>query len=304
MSGHAEKFMRDPGGFVGAALFPRFASGVQSSTYYVYDAENWKGIPGGGRRAPGTSFKRIMPKVSSDSFACTGFGWEQPVPDEDRKKYANYLAPDVSAVKRLTDIIHINHEIRVRDKIKAGTVPSASPSVKWDDASSDPKQDVNAIREIIRLAIGVRPNLMTLSRPIMNVLEVHPKIVELFKYTVPGVMSEQKLAQYFGIDRILVAEEIIATNQEGQSVTSADIWSDDVVLAKVSPGSDLMSLNLGRTFGWDEMGGGEIDGVPIAIETYRDETVKSDIHRALHYTDEKIVASGAGYVLTDVLAGA
>ena len=303
LTGHAEKFMRQPGGFVGGALFPAFSSGLQSASYYVFDAENYLGIPQNIRRAPGTPFKRIMPKVSDDSFACKGYGLEQPVPDEDRAKYASYLAADLAAARRLTDIIKINHEIRVHSLATDTTkVPNATISTKWDDSSSDPKADVAAAKEAIRHAIGANPNTMIVSRPVMNVLDVHPKLVDLFKYTMPGVMNEDKLAQYFGIQNILVAEQVIATNQEGQAVTAADIWGDDVVLAHVQPGQDLMLLNFGRTFYWDQFGSPEQDGVPIAIETYRDDTVKSDIHRALHQTDEKLVGPQAGYLLHDALS--
>lgn len=292
--------MRDPAGFVGLVLFPPFSSALQSASYYVFDAENHLGIPQDIRRAPGTPFKRITAKISDDSFACKGYGLEQPVPDEDRAKYASVMQADLGATRKLTDVIKINHEIRVREKVLA-LAATASPGVKWLSDDSNPKVDVDAVKEAIRKAIGVRPNVMTLSRRVMNRLEVHPKLLDLFKFTTPGLMNEQKLASYFGIPRIAVAEQVIATNQEGQAVTADDIWDDDVVLAHVNPGTDLMQLNLGRTFYWDAFGSTGPDGVPIQIETYRDDTVKSDIHRALHQTDEKVVGASAGYVLTDVL---
>lgn len=302
LGGHAEKFMREPGGFVGGRLFPAFSSGVPSADYYVFDAENWLGIPQNIRRSPGAPFKRTMPKISDDNYNCKGYGLEQPVPDEDRAKYASHLAADMAAVRRLTDIIKINHEIRVKAKATdTAVVPNAAIGVKWDDAASNPKVDVDAAKEAIRAAIGTRPNTMVISRPVMNVLEIHNKIAELFKYTVPGLNNEAKLAQYFGIPNLIIAEQIIATNQEGQAVTAADIWGDDIVLAHVQPGQDLMLLNFGRTFFWDQFGSIGEDGVPIQIESYRDDTVKSDIHRALHDTDEKLVGATAGYLLTDAL---
>lgn len=303
LSGHAEKFMRAPGGFVGGRIFPAFSSGQQSATYYVFDAENWIGVPTNIRRAPGTDFRRIMPKVSDDSFNCRGYGIEQPVPDEDRAKYASHLAADLAAVRRLTDIIKVNHEVRVHAlATNTAVVPNAEISVNWDNAASNPKVDVDAASEDIRKAIGTRPNTMVISRPVMNVLEQHSKIAEVFKYTTPGLNNESKLASYFGIPNLLVAEQIVATNQEGQTVTAADIWGDDVLLCHVQPGDDLMMLNFGRTFYWNQFGSVGDGGVPMMIESYRDDKVKSDIHRALHDTDEKLVGATAGFLLTGALS--
>lgn len=302
LSGHAEKFMRDPAGFVGTRVFPPFSSAQQSADYYVFDAENILGIPQNIRHAPGTGFKRILPKASDDNFACRDYGIEVPVPDTQRAKYRNAIDLDLAATRRNTDIIKINHEIRVKTLVTGGTVPNAAVAVKWNLADSSPKVDVDSAKEAIRTAIGVRPNLLVLSRPTMNILELHPKLQEVFKYTQGGLMNEQKLASFFGVRDVVVAEQIIATSQEGQAITAADIWNDDVLLAHVNPGQDLMQLNLGRTFYWDEFGSIGADGVPIQIQTYRDETVESDVHRARHFTDEKLVGASAGYLLTDVLA--
>ncbi|HMP82612.1 MAG TPA: hypothetical protein PKA41_07935 [Verrucomicrobiota bacterium] len=300
LTGHAEKFMRAPGGFVGARIFPAFSSAAQSSDYYVFDAENHLGVPTGIRHAPGSGFKRILPKASDDNFACRDYGIEVPVPDTQRAKYRNQIDLDLSAARRLTDIIKINHEIRVVNLITS-SVPSAAIQTKWNTANSNPIADVDAAREEIRKGIGVLPNTGVISRPMLNTLKVHSKLQEVFKYTTPGVLDEQKLANYFGLREILVADQVIASNQEGQAVTAADIWSSNFLLAHTNPGSDLMQLNLGRTFYWDEFGSVGADGVPIQVQTYRDEPVESDVHRARHFTDEKIVCSAAGYLLTGCL---
>ncbi|HWQ92232.1 MAG TPA: hypothetical protein VN673_11215 [Clostridia bacterium] len=303
LSGAAVKYMRNPGGFVGARLFPAFKSGVASSEYYVFDTENFLGVPRNIRHAPGAAYKRVMPKLSSDTYNCRDYGLEQPVPDQDRAKYAGSFNADLSAIRRLTDFIKINHEIRVKEKATdPNVVPHADIAVQWDQAVSNPKADVDFGKEEIRKACGMRPNTMIISRTVMNALETHPKIADLFKYTTPGLMDAEKLKNYFGIENIFVAEQTVATNQEGQPITVSDIWADDVVLAIVQPGDDLMLLNFGRTIYWSAFGKvtGE-DEVPIQIESYRDNPVASDVHRAQHATDEKLTAPAAGFLLRNAL---
>ena len=277
-------------------------SGIQSGDYYVFDIANYLEVPGNMRHAPGTGFKRFTPRISDDNFACKDYGLEQPVPDEVRAKYSSALSADVSAVRQITDFIKLGHEIRVHTLVTdPANVPNAGIGVKWDDPASNPKADVDAAKEAIRMATGSRPNTMVLSRPVMNVLESHKTIAELFKYTQPGLNNEAKLAQYFGIPNLKVAEQIIAQNQEGQAISAADIWGDDILLCLVQPGQDLMQVNFGRTFYWNQFGSIGEDAVPIAIESYREDQTRSDVHRALHSVDEKLTCKEAGYLLTDAL---
>src|ERR1043166_381892 len=112
MTGHAVQFLRDMTGYVGLRLLPAFPSAEQSSDYYVWKRENALDVPLNIRHSPGGKFARSITVISDDLYACTDFGHEQPVPDEIRRKYLNYIDADVSAVRRNTDIIKVNHELR------------------------------------------------------------------------------------------------------------------------------------------------------------------------------------------------
>jgi len=301
MTGHATEFMRALAGFVALRLFPAFPSGTQSGEYYVWERENALNVPTNIRHAAGTAFVRSRPRIAGDQFACKDYGHEAPVPDPIRAKYRNYIDADISAVRRNTDIIKINHEIRVRDICLSGSVPNATPSTNWNDPASDPKADVQAGIDAIRRACGTRPNLMVISDPVRVILSVHPKIADRVKYTVTGITNLQLLAAYFEIAEIAVADQVINSGNEGQTLSPADIWGDDVILAYVNPARDLQAMTFGRTFFWSDFGSGAAD-VPIQINTYRDETVESDVHRARHFVDEKLTTSFAAYRLNDVLS--
>lgn len=303
MTGHAQQFMRDPAGFVGMALLPPFFSAEQSSTYYVWNRENGLLIPGNIRHAPGAPFSRSIPSIADDNYACRDFGHETPVPDEIRSKYRNQIDADVSSVRRNVDIMKVNHEKRVKTLVTSSAVPNAAISVKWNDNASNPKGDVDVAKEEIRKNCGQRANLMVISEQVRFALSDHPKIADRVKYTSGGLTSLQQLAAYFEVGRIVVAEQVEASNQEGQTLTPADIWGDDVILAHVRTEQDLMLPGFGRTFVWTEFAGGSgEEGVPVLIESYRDETCASDIHRSRHFTDEKVTFDKAAYRLSDALA--
>lgn len=300
LSGHFRQFMRDTAGFVGFDLFPIFTTGMQSADYYVFKKENELQQPAAAsiKRAPGSKYARLQLLTADDNYRCDNYGLEVPVPDEDRAKYATYFDADTAAARKAADTIKLSHEQRVYTAV-SGLTNTASPSVKWDDGASNPKVDIDAAKESIRKGIGIRANLLVFSERVMQVLEIHPKIIELFKHTRPGVLNTELLASYFGVSRVRVADAVVATSQEGQTLTADDIWADDVVLAHVNPTQDLSVLNMGRTFAWT-LGGA---GMEAAVRSYRDDSCKSDIHQADHYTDEKIQSQDAGYLLTNVLAG-
>jgi hypothetical protein len=320
MSGYAAQFMREAKGFVGRKIAPPFMTALQAANYYLFSPENIANVPTLTPRGPGTNYARVKRDVSNDSYACLDYGIEGPVPDEDRAKYSAYFNADLAAIHQIVDTILLNHEIRVHTLATGASVPTATPAIKWDNAASNPKGDVDQAKENIRLNMGLRANLLVMSEPVFLTLQYHPRLVDLFKFTTPGTLNEQKLASYFGVDEVAVAFNVIAGNNDGQSFSPSDIWGHDVVLAHVEDAQDLTRPNFARTFAWSAFtkesapstGG---TGAPGAYEgsggndlinifSYRDETVKSDIHRSEHYVTEKLVGPLGGFYLSNVISQA
>jgi len=319
LSGIANQFMRDPSGFVARKLAPPFPAALQAASYYVFTPESMANVPLLKPRAPGSGYPRVMRQLSNDNYFCQNFGLESPVPDEERKKYAAFFDVDVAAVRLCTDTLTINHEQRVHDAATDPTkVTAAVVQVPWNDGASNPKTDVDATKTFIRQNSGMMPNIMVISEPVFFQLQQHPRLLDLFKYTSPGLLNEDKLANYFGLPTggLQVARSVVATNIEGQQFNPADIWGTDVVLAHAESGPDLTLPNFMRTFYWTAFsseitpatggtgyptaaGGGGPELVSVA--DYRDETKKSDIHRTEHYVTEKIVGAKAAFCLQQVL---
>lgn len=293
-------FLADYTGFVGLALAPIFSTAEQAATYPVFPAGNFTDVPVLKQRAPGTGFQRSVPNVSDDLYGCKNYGHETPVADENRRKYAKQIDADRAAMRRNAHVILFNHEVRVHTLFHSGSVASSSPGTKWDDPDSDPIADVKAVAQIIRAATGMRPNLLMIPEVVKDKLSVHPKIRAVFpQYN--GDIGVEQLRIAFGIAQIKIAGAVQNTANEGQAATLADLWTDDVVLSVSNQGQDLELPNAARTFHWSaagESGGGDAGSF---VETYRDDTIKSDVHRSLHHTDEKITGSGFAYMLTNVL---
>jgi len=315
----ANQFMSDPKGFVANEIFPEFDAPFQSGAYYYFAPGDIVNVPVLGPRAPGSPYTRLQTKISNDSYACENYGVEAPAPDEERKKYATYFDLDKLKTNRIVDTERINRELRAYALVTGTSVSGANIAIPWNDPTSNPKGDVDAAKEIIRQASGMRglSLKMVISEPTFLTLQYHPKLVDLFKFTTPGVLNEDKLAAYFGIAKVCVAYNIQATNNEGATFSAADIWGNVALLCSVTATQDLEVPTFGRTFKWTAFqtevsiptggtgpamtatgGGPDL----MQIFTYRDETVKADVHRADQYLAEKLVAPGAGYLLKGCLA--
>jgi len=308
----ANQFFRDPRGFVADLIAPRFGASLQAGQYYKFAAADLAQVPNLKPRAPGSPYHRVQTKVGSDSYACENYGLEAAAPDEERKKYASYFDLDKVKVNRIVDTIRVNRELRVMTLVNAAT--SANIAIPWNDPTSNPKADVDAVCTTIRQKTGSRKGAitMTISEPTFLVLQTHNKLVDLFKFTTPGVLNEEKLALYFGLRRVVVAYNIQATNNEGQTFTAADIWGNQAFFSVDSDAQDLEVPCWARSFYWTQFDSqvtsldsnmpiSGTTGISQPVFTYRDENVKSDIHRGDHYVVEKVVAPDCGYVLNNCL---
>lgn len=291
----------NPDGFVGLKLAPIFRTGEQSATYPVFDRENFVNVPTLRERAPGTPFQRSVPRISDDKYSTKNYGHETPVADETRKKYAKQIDADRAGIRRNAHTILVNHEIRVHALYTGPSVTHrASPASKWDDyQNSDPIGDVKAARRVIDVEGGLVPNTLTISQTVADRLTLHPKIRQLFP-THNGPVTEQMLQVAFEIQRVLIAGGKVNTAAEGQALNIDYLWGDLAILSVSVDNGDLEEPNAARTFLWTEESGGDVAG--SFVETYRDETIKSDVHRSYHHTDEKITGKDLIYLLEDVLS--
>lgn len=295
------QFVVNAPGFVGLRLAPIFRTGEQSATYTVFPRANHVNVPVLKQRAPGTNFQRSVGEISDDLYACKNYGHETPVADETRRKYAKQIDADRASMRRNANTILVNHERRVNALVNGGGISNSTPGVKWDVfATSDPIGDVKAAAGIVELESGIRPNLLTIPRLVADKLTQHPKIRALFP-TYNGVITEEMLRVAFEIEKVAIAGVVQNSAAEGMATQLGYLWGTNIYLTHSEDTQDLEAPNAFRTFLWDvpgESGGGDVGSY---IETYRDDTIKSDVHRSLHHTDEKLTSAAMVYRLNTVL---
>jgi hypothetical protein len=281
---------------VGEKLFPAFNVGKDSGKYYIYGKENLRTYRT--KRAPGTRAASMDWSVSSDSFKCEEYALEHPIADEVRNEADAPLKPESDATEMLTDTIMLDHEVRIAAlALAAGSYATghsnAAPK-KWDDyTASDPVEDIRAMNSLIHGKIMRKANTLLLGQQVYDVLCNHPDILSRLSGNATKVVTAEMLAAIFKVKEVIVGGAVQITSVEGAATeASSYVWGKNVILAyKGTPG--LKTLTFGQVFrreGYRQ------------VEKWREQPIKSDIVKTADKTDEKIIASGAGALLTAVIS--
>lgn len=293
-------------GFIGTKILPIFEVEEQSADYPKIPIEALLKLPAIRRSARGT-YQRGDYEFETGTYSCEEYGWEEPVDDSELRLYKRLFDAEEVAVIRATDILLRNHEKRVASAVfNTGNITNtAAVSTEWSTASScTPKADVKSAIAALRAATGLEPDAMAISKKVFENLLVCSELKTYLQYTSPHLMqnfeAQKKIvAQYLGLEEIVVGGAQYDSAGKNIAVSLADIWDDEYALLykRTMNAQNLREPSLGRTFLWTA------DSPQIVTtETYREEQTRSNIYRVRHYVDEAFIFTGAGYLLSNITA--
>jgi len=291
-------------GFIGLDILPIFGVPEKSADYPVIPIEALIKIQDTVRSARG-KYNSSDYEFETNTYSCKEHGWKEPVDDSEKKLYQRFFDSEEIATKRCVDIILRSQEKRIADMVfNTSNLTNSDVTTEWSvSATCTPRADVWAKKTLMRAASGLTPNTMVVSLKVLENLLISAEITDALKYTNPielgGIEAQKRiLAQYFGMDNLLVGGGIRDSAKKGQSFVIADLWEDEYcLLAKTSVNADLRDPCLGRTFLWEED-----SPENVVVEQYRDEELRSEMYRVRHSVDECFVFKGAGYLMTNITA--
>ena len=298
----AYEFWNLQGGMIGTQVLPIFDTEEQRGFYPIIPREALLKLPDTAR-APRGKYQRGDYEFEKGEFTCEENGWEEPLDDVERKRYARLFDAEVVATQRGMRHIMANREKRIADAVfNTSTFTATTVTHEWDDATNAvPLSDVNAGKKAIRDLTGVLPNTLIIAYSTFLDLGVADDIIDRIKFTdksvVRGELSVEQLAQYFGVQKVLVGWAGYDAGDKGQATSSiTDFWSNEYAMLCITDSSrDLQVPRLGVSFLWT------MDSPQsIMVEEYREEQTRSDIFRTRQHTDEVITAVGAGYLLDNI----
>jgi hypothetical protein len=274
----------------------------QSGTFFTWTRDFWfRQVAGADRPASG-GYTRVGVGVSTATYDAQERGYEELVFDPIRAASQTPESLDIVAVQHLTELIQIELEKDVAAAAFVtgvwGTSSTLTAGNQWSDyANSDPIANADTAKRTIRRNTGAEPNLLAVGALPWEVLKEHPLILDKYKHTQTGIMSEALVAPALGIPQMVVMKSVENTAAEGATYSGSDIWTDNALFLNRVPTPGLMVPNGAYTFVWDEKG-----NFPWAVQQYREEQQRADVHRIFSHWDIQLTASQYGYMYLDTNA--
>lgn len=261
-------------------------------------------------RAPGGKYARGNYKFETFAYATEEHGAEEPVDDKLRKIYARYFDCEAVATRRARDVVLRNREIRMASLLFNpttwnGATLFANVTNEWDDKTNAvPIDDILAAIERMFALSGLEPNALICNKFVLRNLMNCASVIDRIKsagFDDPKNISLSALAQLLfpatpGA-RIVVAGAGKNNANPGQSASIGRIWSNEyAMIAKIAMTNDPREACVARQFHYTA--DGSEDGG--AVETYRDETVRGDVVRVRHDSDELVMYTEAAQLLGNI----
>lgn len=298
--------VNDRNGFIGSKVMPKLDVMKQAGTFGRVPVEallqNRET-----KRSPGSGYARGDFEWDTDSYATVEHGAEEPVDDREAEMYAEYFDAELLATVRARDVVLRNREKRIANAIfNATTFTSQKTTIvdEWDDyVNAIPVNDIEAAVKAVWNQCGLWANALIINRHVFRNLRLCKQVQDLLKYNGivdvrPGAINEAILATLFDLDYIIVAGGTQNLANEAKAASFGKIWSDEyAMVARICTTQDIREPGLARSLFWDGDGGGNEEGT---VETYRDETKRSNIVRVRQETMEKLMYVECGRLLDNV----
>ena len=295
------------GTYVGPRLFPIVPVGKQSDVYYTIDKASWMRLPGAGAtlRSPKTRPRRVEFNVSTDryfadNYALAGENAHEVIANADsalgiRQRTTGKVVGDLAG----------DMEARIANKVTSisnvGSGVLLTGGAKWSDfGNSDPISDITTGHAFIRQNTGLRANTLLIDYDTHQIVRRHPVLMDMYKYTQGGFVTDAEIALCFDVQEIIVADAIRNAAADGQTASMVNIWGNNALLTYIDrspPGMETVTFGLG--FRWTPEG----IPAPMQVRVYDDPDPgkKVEVVEVGYYQDEKIVARELAYVVGNTL---
>jgi len=288
------------GQFVGEEIMPVMPVGVHSGNFAKIAFGQVKTKAVDDKRSTAGNFNQVTHETTEDNFTCVERGLEEPVDERNARILANYFDAETAAAAHCRYYLRLNREARIAAIAFSTTVMSSyttAVSTSWDTAATcTPVEDVAKAKENLILQIN---GLLGEGARIIGVGNLtarrHLKVCTDIKnrhYSGGNVNSQDptdaQLAEILDLDAVYFS----GAKRAGSYIWNASRFGIYAVSDSVQFSSTPM---FGKTMLYR-------DNTPtdMMVESYRDETRRSDIVRVMHDSTEKLLTARAGHLLTNI----
>lgn len=311
-------YLQDSSKYIATKVFPKVPVQKQSDLYWKYSKSDWRRTDAQ-KRAPSTESPGVGWNVDTDSYFAHVYAVHKDIDDQLRANADSNFNLDADATKFITGQLLLKRDLDWAAKYfvpgvwgteytGVAAAPGANQFIQWDQGASDPLLDTSGWAVKYDALTGFEYNTMVVGADVWKVLKNHPAILDRIKYTQKGVVTEDLVASFFGVERFMVARATAASGPQINDASAQDaaatfdyiVNSKDALLCYAPRSPSLLTPSAGYTFTWSGYLGGNREG--LRVKQFRMEPIASDRIEAEMTYDMKIVSPDMGIFLNNVVA--
>lgn len=321
-------FVQDAANFIAGRVFPVVPVSKQSDAYFEY-ARGEFNRDEMTERTPGTESAGGSYEIGTNTYYARTRAYHRDIPEQVRANADSPLSLDREATIFVTQKGLINREVNWArsyftagnpgdtwtfdvDGVASGATAAASfdprnaannDKLQWNDASSNPIEDIRQGKRYVLEETGFEPNKLTLGRAVYDNLVDHPDIVgriDRGQTTGAARANLVTLADLFEVEEVLVMNAVRNTASKGQTAAHSFIGGKNALLSYAPATPGIMTPSAGYTFNWTGLVGSGNDGMRIK-RFYIDALASDRIEIDMSY-DQKLVAKDMGYFFGAIVA--
>lgn len=306
-------YVQDSKDYLADDIFPTLAVDKRSDLFWKYSKSDWR-RSGARKRAPGTESAGISWSKTTDNYFAEIYAAHVDIDDQTRANADDDWTLDTDASRLVT-----SHLMLQKDQLWCArffnaapwavsyTGVAASPTtgqfLQWNLAGSNPLADFTGMKAAFRLSTGKPVTKMVVGVDVWTALVNHASILDRIKYVMKGMITEELIAEFFGVKtfRVAWASQSVgpdipdAVAQDAAASYNFIANSKGVLFGYAPETASKMEPSMGYTFNWKGYTGNRAG---IAMANLRAPLIKSDrIEGELAY-DQKLISSDCGVFLT------
>jgi hypothetical protein len=285
-----------------ADIFPVVPVQKQTDRYFNYPKGCWFRDEADVRPPAGETVGSGFTLNSTDTYSCAVYGIHKDIPDMVRANEDAGINSDRDATEFVTQRLLLRRERDfVTHFLSSGTwdttYTGGTDFTAWSNyATSDPVKDVTTGARTIKTNTGYKPNALVMGGEVWDVLKDHPDILERIKYTQKGIITQDLVAQVFGLQKLVVMDAVYNTGVEGAANSFSQVLGKYALLCYTAPTPSLLAPTAGYIFAWSGYGGRNANGVTIS--RIRNDLTKCDRIEGEMAYDMKVIATDLGYLFS------
>ena len=288
-------------GTIGRGVITNVPVAKENGEYHKWTKDDIFRLPETAR-AEGAEANEIEIGKTKVSYAASEQALRIPLTYRSRDNADSVLSIRQAKTMWVEDFLQLRLEKKIFALYSDAAVPSVTlaGTAQWQIAgggqggTSVPEFDIDTGKESIRKATGGKnPNTIIIPAAVAKAFKRHTTIRDSIKYTHGDILTnDQDLPPTLWGMQVWIPTPVETTSKEGAATTvRADVWSDSVYLAYISPIPDPDTFTFASLF-W----------INQEVRIYDEPKRKAELIEASHLYDMGIVDADAAYAIKDTLA--